>query len=248
VSRPEPPRIYRRIVAVCRPLMRAMTSPRRWRGSEHLPDGPFVVVANHISVFDPFTLLHFLVDHDVYPSVLVKASLWRYPVIGSLLTRVGAVPVHRGSADASGALVAAQTALSQGFAVMLYPEGTTTLDPQEWPMRAKTGAARLALLTGAPVIPVALWGAQRVIPSRGRVGFWPIPRKPVDVVAGPPVDLDDLRERADDPAAWVEATDRMMDRITGQLAQVRGETPPAERFVREPHVDRPRRRLLSRRR
>lgn len=228
VPRPTPPLVYRVVVVLARPVMCLITRPRRWRGAEHLPDGPFIVVANHVSVLDPFTLLHFLVDHGVYPSILAKSSLWRYPVLSWVLRKVRAVPVHRGTADASGALVAAESALARGDAVLLFPEGTTTREPGDWPMPAKTGAARLALRTRATVIPVAQWGAQRVIPSQGR-GFHPFPPKPVDVVAGPPIDLDDLVDRADDPAAWEEATERIMARVTDQLAEIRGERPPARR-------------------
>lgn len=231
-ARPRPPWVFRAVVAVLRPPMCLITRPRRWRGAEHLPEGPFIVVANHLSVFDPFTLLHFLVEHDVHPCVLAKASLWRYPVVGWVLRQVQAVPVHRNTPSAQGSLEAARIALEAGYAVMLFPEGTTTLDPQTWPMRAKTGAARLALRTGATVIPIAQWGAQRVIPNRGRKGFRPFPPATVDVLAGPPVELGDLRARPDDPAAWEEATARIMARITDQLAQIRGETPPAVPFDR----------------
>jgi len=236
VTRPTPPWVYRAVVALLRPPMCLITRPRRWRGAEHLPDGPFIAVANHISVLDPFTTLHFLVDHGVYPSVLAKASLWRVPVVRWVVRRAGAVPVHRESAQASGALVEAEAALAAGYAVLVFPEGTTTQDPHDWPMAAKSGAARLALRTGATVVPVAQWGAQRVIPNRGHVAFRPFPAKPSEVVAGPPVDLADLLDRADDPAAWAIATSRMMTRITGQLAEIRGEDPPAEPFVRQPRL------------
>lgn len=235
MSRPTPPWVFRAVVVILRPLVSLITRPRRWRGAEHLPDGPFIVVANHVSTFDPFTLVHFLVDHGVYPCVLAKESLWRYPVVGWVVREVRAVPVHRETAGASGALEAAETALAAGYAVMLYPEGTTTQDPEIWPMVAKTGAARLALRTGATVVPVAQWGAQRVIPPNGK-GFRPFPPKPSDVVAGPPVDLSDLLDRADDPVAWKEATARIMGRITSMLAEIRGEEPPAVPFVRRPHV------------
>lgn len=226
MNRPTPSRVYRAAVAILRPLVSMITRPRRWRGAEHLPDGPFVVVANHLSVFDPMTLLHFLVEHDVYPCIVAKESLWRVPVLGWVLRRVDAVPVHRGTSTAGGALDAAETALRRGYAVLLYPEGTTTTDPDDWPMPAKTGAARLALRTGAAVIPIAQWGAQRVIPNRGK-GFHPFPPQPSDVLVGPPVELADLLDRHDDPAAWREATERIMGRITAQLAEIRGEQPPS---------------------
>lgn len=187
-----------------------------------------IVVANHLSVFDPLTLLHFLVDHGVYPVILAKSSLWRHAPMRWLMTRVGAIPVERGTAAAGSAIVAAGRALEAGHAVMLYPEGTTTRDPDLWPMAAKTGAARLALTSRVPVIPVAQWGAHRVIgPSADT--FRPWPPVPSDVVAGPPVDLEDLAGRELDPAAWQEATERIMAQITDQLAAIRGDEPPRPR-------------------
>lgn len=236
-GRPKPPWVFRAIVTTLRPLMRLITRPRRWRGAEHLPDGPFIVVANHLSSFDPFTMIHFLVDHGVWPCVMAKESLWRYPVVGWVMRQVKAVPVHRETAGARGALADAEAALAGGYAVLVYPEGTTTQDPDLWPMKAKTGVARLALRTGATVVPVTQWGAQNVIPATG-TGFRPFPPTSSDVVAGAPVDLRDLLGRADEPEAWVEATTRMMSRLTDQLAQIRSEEPPETPFVRRPHVPR----------
>lgn len=200
--------------------MRLLTRPRRWRGAAHLPDGPFLIVANHLSVFDPFPVLHFLVEHDVYPCVLAKASLWRVPGLGWLLRQIRAVPVHRNSAVAVEALHEGEAALADGYAVLLFPEGTTTTDPDLWPIPAKTGAARMALRTGVAVIPLAHWGAQQVIPNRGGA-FRPLPPKAVDVVVGPPIDLDDLRDRPDDPHAWAQASNRIMERLREQLEQIR---------------------------
>lgn len=236
-GRPKPPWVFRAVVTLLRPPMWLITRPRRWRGAEHLPDGPFIAVANHISVFDPFTLIHYLVNHGVWPCAMAKESLWRYPIVGWVVRQVKAVPVHRETAGAGGALADAEAALAAGYAVLIFPEGTTTQDPETWPMKAKSGAARLALRTGATVVPIAQWGAQRVIPTSA-TGFWPFPPKPVDVVAGTPVDLSDLLDRAEEPAAWEETTNRIMSRITDLLAGIRGEIPPDVPFVRRPHLPR----------
>ncbi len=82
----------------------------------------------------------------------------------------------------------AEKALAEGAAVIFYPEGTATRDPDLWPMVAKTGVARLALATGAPVIPVAHWGTQDVLPYGSKKPRL-FPRKTVRTVAGKPVDL-----------------------------------------------------------
>ena len=108
---------------------------------------------------------------------------------------------------------------------MVYPEGTITRDPGLWPMTGKTGAARIALETGAPVIPVAQWGAQEVIAPYSKE-FRILPRKTMHVTAGPPVDLDDLRGRALDATTLREATERIMAAITALLEEIRGETAP----------------------
>jgi 1-acyl-sn-glycerol-3-phosphate acyltransferase len=229
--RPPPPRLFRAAVAALRPAMLAITR-RDWHGSEHLPEGPCIVAANHLSMFDPLCVGHYLVDHGLYPRAMAKASLFRAPVVGRLMRGAGAIPVERGSSTCD-ALGAAAAALTEGWAVLVFPEGTTTQDPDVWPMRAKTGAARLALRTGVPVVPLAQWGAQQVVPTFG-YGFRPFPPARSSVLAGPAVDLDDLRDDPEDPAAWTEATERIMRRITEQLAVIRGERPPAQPWVGRP--------------
>jgi 1-acyl-sn-glycerol-3-phosphate acyltransferase len=140
-------------------------------------------------------------------------------------------------------------AVNKGEVVVVYPEGTITRDPGLWPMAGRTGAARIALSTGAPVIPVAQWGANHILAPYAR---WPhlLPRKTITMKAGDPVDLDDLRARPLTAETLREATDRIMDVVTALLADIREEKPPAVRFdprtagVREignPNVD-PRRR------
>ena len=82
--------------------------------------------------------------------------------------------MYRGRGDAGLVLKAAEQALARGCCVIVYPEGTATRDPDLWPMVGKTGAARLALTTGAPVIPIAHWGAQEILPLRDQEAA-PIP-------------------------------------------------------------------------
>ena len=122
-------------------------------------------------------------------------------------------------------------AVHQGRAVVIYPEGTITRDPDLWPMAGKTGAARIALRTGCPVVPIGQWGAQELM--YGPQIHFPklLPRKTLRLLVGDPVDLDDLREQPVSAATLAEATDRIMDAITGLVAELRQEPPPAERFV-----------------
>ena len=133
------------------------------------------------------------------------------------------------------ALRGVRAALEEGLPIAIMPEGTLTRDPDLWPMKARPGVGRLALSSGAPVIPIAQWGAQGLL---GRYARRPgnIFRRPVQhVQAGPPVDLSDLLDRPDDPRAHTEATRRVMAAITTMLADIRGEEPPAEPFDMAKH-------------
>ncbi|WP_345039891.1 lysophospholipid acyltransferase family protein [Georgenia daeguensis] len=221
--------VYRFLVSLLRPAMTLMTR-RTWRGGEHLPAvGGFVAVANHASNMDPLTVAHFLYDHGAAPKFLAKSSLFEVPVLGRLLAAADQIPVYRGTARAGDSLVAAEKAVRRGECVVIFPEGTFTRDPDLWPMTARTGAARLALSTRVPVIPVTQWGAHRIMP-RYTARFRPFPRTPVTVVAGPPVGLEDLYGRPVDQEVLREATTRIMAALTAQLAEIRGERPPARPY------------------
>lgn len=222
-------RTYRAVAHVVRPTMRAITVTD-WRGADNLPaSGGFVAVANHVTELDPLTFAHYLWDHGHVPRILAKDSLFRVPVVGPVLRGTGQIPVSRGSAKAGESLEAGVRAVEAGECVAVFPEGTLTRDPDLWPMVGKTGVARLALATSAPVIPIGQWGAHRVLAPYGKVPH-PFPRKKVTVIAGPPVSLDDLRERPVDAATLREATDRIMAAITALVEQARGQSAPAVRF------------------
>ncbi|WP_199425112.1 lysophospholipid acyltransferase family protein [Actinotalea solisilvae] len=223
-------RAYRNIARVVRPLLLAITA-RDWRGTENLRhEGGFIAAANHMTNVDPLTFAHFLYDNGIAPKILAKASLFSVPVVGSLLRASGQIPVHRNTVDAGRSLAAAIEALADGECVAVFPEGTLTREPDLWPMAGKTGVARLALTTRAPVVPIAQWGPQDLLGRYSKV-LKPFPRKRITVVAGPPVDLSDLYGRPQDSAVLREATERVMAAITALLEEVRGESAPAERFV-----------------
>lgn len=227
-------RSYRLAVAVVRPLLMLLTR-REWRGAENLPrSGGFVACANHISHVDPLTFGQFLLDNGHPPYFLAKESLFTIPVVGRVIRGAGQIPVHRGSADAAAALASAASAVDEGKCIAMYPEGTLTRDPGLWPMMAKSGAARLALETGCPVVPVAQWGPQAMMsPYSARLKL--LPRKVIRIVAGPPVDLDDLRSRAVDAEVLAEASERIMVAITELLRPLRAGEPPAQRFDPRKH-------------
>lgn len=220
---------YRLTLLVCLPLLRLVTR-RDWRGTEHLPrSGGVVAVTVHASNLDPLTFGHFIHGNGRVMRFLAKASLFRLPGLGALLRSARQIPVHRNTGDAADAYRSAVAAVRAGQLVAVFPEGTLTRDPDMWPMRGKTGAARIALETGAPVIPIGQWGAHRVLPRYSK-RIHPFPPKTVHVWAGPPVDLDDLRGRDVDADVLREATDRIMAALVSIVAEQRGETPPTTLF------------------
>lgn len=222
---------YRFIVGIVKPLLNISTK-REWRGAEHVPaQGPCIIVPNHTSYFDPLAVGHFLlVAAKRHPRYLGKREIVEMPVLGKLFQAAGQIPVHRNTTNAVNAYKDAITALEHGHCIAIYPEGTTTLDPDNWPMMGKTGAARLALTTGAPLIPIAQWGPEQVMPNEDGFAFRILPRKTMHVHAGEAVNIDDLRGKPITSELLAEATERIMLAITMLLAEIRGEMPPAERY------------------
>lgn len=228
------PFAYRLAVAIVRPLMLLLTK-RDWRGWEHFPaNGGFVVAPNHVSHLDPLAFAHYLYDSGHPPFFLGKEAVFRVPVVGAILRGAQQIPVYRNTGRAADAFRAAVGAVESGKCVGVYPEGTLTRDPGLWPMVGKTGAARIALTTRCPVIPVAQWGPQEILaPYSKRPHLFP--RKTMHVLAGPPVDLSDLHDHPLDAAVLREATARIMAAITALLVELRGEPAPAERFDSRKH-------------
>jgi 1-acyl-sn-glycerol-3-phosphate acyltransferase len=219
---------YRFAAGVLRPILFAITK-RDWQGWEHIPkSGGVIVATNHTSYADPFVFAHYLFDSGRSPRFIGKAEVFRIPFFGRLLLGAGQIPVQRESAQAREAMANAIDAVNFGELLAIYPEGTLTHDPDIWPMVAKTGVARIALATGAPVIPVAQWGSHKIIPLYG-FGLHLWPRTQVHVHAGPPVDLSRWQGR-DDQEALIGATAAIMKAITDLLATIRGEEPPLEPY------------------
>jgi 1-acyl-sn-glycerol-3-phosphate acyltransferase len=214
---------------VVRPILNAIAK-RDWKGSENLPKtGGAIVVCNHISYVDPLLFTHFLYDNGRAPRYLGKASLFKLPIIGRVLLGAGQIPVERESAVASQSLSHAIAFIKSGHLLGVYPEGTLTRDPNYWPMKAKTGIARLAILTKAPVIPCAQWGAQRILPAYSKK-IKLFPRSKVKVVAGKPLDFSRWYGKEEDPVALEEATAYVMGAITKLLEDLRNEKAPEDIF------------------
>lgn len=220
---------YRMAEASAWPWLMAMTR-RDWRGQDNLGfhgDG-IIVCPNHISWFDPLVVAHFLHDSGRPPRFVAKQSVFEVPIFGQWIGAAGQIPLDRGS-DPTEALASAEAAVRSGECLVIYPEGTLTRDPNLWPMTGKTGAVRLSLQTGAPVIPVAQWGPQEVMwPYKKE--FNAFPPKLMQVRAGDPITFDDLRGKPVTAALLKKGTARVMAAITDMLADMRGETPPAKPF------------------
>jgi 1-acyl-sn-glycerol-3-phosphate acyltransferase len=218
---------WRVVAAIAIPLFEFF-GRYRMRGLDNIPKrGAFVIAPNHVSNFDPLAVAYLVWRGGRVPRFLAKASVFRVPLLGWLLRFTGQIPVERSGGGAD-PLAAAGRLISDELAVIVYPEGTLTRDPGEWPMRGKIGAVRLALEHGIPLIPMAHFGAQQIMPRYGgRLRFFP--RKDVEMLVGPPLDLTPWAGRRD-ARALNEATSALMNEIARLLGELRGETPPPERW------------------
>jgi 1-acyl-sn-glycerol-3-phosphate acyltransferase len=226
VHRDYSPTLRRTTVVTFRPPLRALLK-RDWHGQEHIPSqGGVIVAANHLSYADWAAMALFVHQAGRYPAFLIKSSAFNVPMIGPFLHAAGQFPVNRGTTDAALVLKDAERALAQGECLIFYPEGTATRDPALWPMVPKTGVARLALATGAPVIPVACWGTQDILPYGSKRPHL-LPRHLVRMLAGPAVDLSAYAGQPLTRDVLRGAANAVMADITGLLAQLRDGSPPA---------------------
>ncbi|WP_424211590.1 lysophospholipid acyltransferase family protein [Streptomyces sp. BI20] len=218
---------YRLAAVIAKPPL-VVLFRRDWRGTEHIPtDGGFITAVNHNSYLDPLSYAHYQYNTGRVPRFLAKAGLFKGAFVGAILRGTGQIPVYRETTNALDAFRAAVNAIENGECVAFYPEGTLTRDPDQWPMAGKTGVARVALLTKAPVIPVAQWGANLAMPPYAKENKLNLfPRKTLTVLAGPPVDLSRFHDLEPTPEVLREATEAIMAAITALLEELRGEKAP----------------------
>ncbi len=203
----------------------------RQRAAAALPDGAVIVVANHTSYADGLLLALLARRMGRSLRMLATAGVFRIPLIGRLARSVGFIPVRRDSSNPAVALEPALDALAMGEAIGLLPAGRITRGPDQWPERAKTGVVRLAVRSGAPVVPVAMVGAHRVIARRrllSRTMLNVLLRPQVSVRVGEPVDVAAMLDVAElDDADRIRAvTDTVMAEVVDLVAQVRREAAP----------------------
>jgi 1-acyl-sn-glycerol-3-phosphate acyltransferase len=228
----EPASRFYRFVAIAAHIIFTPVGRRLYEGSEKLPrSGGILVVSNHVSRFDPVPLAEFVIWSGRWPRFLAKESLFRRKLTGWVMRLTGSVPVDRDSPRAADVLIPAAAKLRDGQAVVMFPEGTESRDPEVWPMAARTGAARLALTTGVPVIPVAQWGVQKVVPPVPQVAR-DLRNRRFQFVCGDPIDLSEFAGLELTREVLDLATTRIMDVLTAMLAEIRQEAPPAGRYDR----------------
>ena len=221
---------FRIVASIVIPTFR-FSARYHWHGPNRLPaEGAFVLAPNHFTNIDPLVVGTAVYISKRAPRFLAKASLFTVPVVGKLMSGMGQIPVERsGRTRLSDPLGGGRSLVEQGGAIIVYPEGTLTRDPDLWPMRGKTGAVRIALENDVPIIPMAHWGTQRIMPRYAKkLRLFPPSR--VDVIVGDPVDLSAYRGRPLDQKTLFEATELVMQRITALLEELRGEQAPATRW------------------
>jgi len=214
--------VYHFVVWVLRPLL-AIGFRWRFQGLDNVPrKGPAIFACNHISYFDPLCQGLLLVKRRRRIRYFAKAELWRNPFLRFILKGAHQIPVERGSGE-MGPVEGAVAALRNGDGVVIYPEATITTNLDLSPMRGKTGVARVALTSGAPVVPVAVWGSQWVSPkgrSRGR-RLW----RMIFVKAGPAMTFEEFNGRENDPEALHEVVDRIMSELERMVRELQKDYP-----------------------
>lgn len=200
MAAPRPSKTYLLVGLLSRPVVRYVFRLRA-RGLGNVPqEGGCVLAANHVSNLDPWAI-----GMPLFPRrflrFMAKSELYWFP-LGALISRGGAFPVRRGEGDAE-AIETATRLCREGNVVVMFPEGTRRKKGlrKKWEPRPHTGAARIALEAGVPLVPAAISGTDRI----ARLG-------PLRVTYGAPIPLDDV-DRGDLRAAAHEATERLMAEI-----------------------------------
>ena len=196
----------------------------RWNieGIENLPrKGSALLAINHISYLDPLAAAYVVDKANRVPRFLAKSDLFEDKRIAWILRGAKQIEVRRGTADAPMALDNAFAALRKSELIVIFPEGTITDDPELKPLPAKRGAARLALGSGAPLIPCAVWGTQNIWPKGFAKNWWP-PRQDILVRIGEPMEV------AGDPSSpedWARVSEALTEAIEALVASLRPAIP-----------------------
>lgn len=203
----------------------------RWtiEGLDNIPsEGPAILAFNHIAFLDPFAAAYVVDKRGRRPRFLAKSEIFQDKRVAWILRGAKQIEVRRGTKEAPMALDHAFDALRAGEVIVVFPEGTITDDPDLNPMEAKTGAARLALGSEAPLIPCAVWGTQNVWPKGYAKHWWP-PGQNILVRIGTPMTV----TGSDSPEAWRAASHALIDEISVLVASLRPAVPDQRRSKRK---------------
>jgi 1-acyl-sn-glycerol-3-phosphate acyltransferase len=197
----------------------------RWRFErlDRIPAaGPALIACNHASYLDPLVNAYAVVRARRRPRFLAKEDLFRAPGIRWAMQGTGQILVARGTGDQS-PLRNAEKALRAGEVVLIYPEGTVTKRADGLPMEGKTGAVRLALAAGVPIIPMVSWGSSPVWQKSGPGSLRP--GRPVWVRVGAPMDLAASGVDVDDHDGVRRLTETLMATLTHEVETLRRSYP-----------------------
>lgn len=205
-------------------------------GMENLPkSGGYVLAANHVTTVDALAVAYMMYFRlHRAPHFLAKEGLFKTPIVGPVLLAVGQIPVFRGQRKNTDPMEAAYKVLRAGHVIGIFPEGTLTRDPDLWPMRGRTGAIRLAIETGVPIVPVGQWGTEKVMETYSSK-LKPKPWHKVNIIIGKPIDVSAYVAKKNSTEELVLLTEKVMNEITKLVEQLRGEKAPAKRFVPSEH-------------
>jgi 1-acyl-sn-glycerol-3-phosphate acyltransferase len=205
-------------------------------GKENLPkDTGYVLAANHVTTVDALAvafMMFFKLGRA--PHFLAKEGLFKTPIVGPVLLACGQIPVFRSGRGNSDPMESAYKVLRAGHVIGIFPEGSLTREPNQWPMRARTGAIRLALETGVPIVPMAQWGTEVVMDTYSSK-ILPKPWHTVNMVIGKPLDLSKYDGKKLGVEEMVAISDELMVEITKLVEGLRGEKAPTKRFVPSEH-------------
>lgn len=211
--------------AVVKPWLRAWVT-LHIEGLDNIPTrGPAILAVNHIAYLDPLVVAYAIDSIGRRARFLAKSELFADRRIGWILRGAGQIEVRRGTRDAPMALDQAVAALERGEIVVVFPEGTVTTDPQLNPRPAKSGLARLALKTRAPLIPGAVWGTANIWPKGYQKRWWP-PRQDVLVRFGEPLEVSGDSQS---PSDWRRVGQEVMEAVEVLLASLRLAVPDRRR-------------------
>lgn len=222
---------WRIIAGIIVPIFSLMVRLRIRKNSRLPSEGPFIISPNHYSEIDPIVMGVAVWKLGRIPRFLAKASLFRVPLLGWLMSFSGQIPVERKAGPSAGdSLKKLRGLMLEREGVIVYPEGTLTKDPEMWPMEGKSGAIRLALEENIPIYPAAHWGTQNWM-GRYAKKIRLFPRTQIEVLVGEPFDLTRYREKTLSSDLLREATYELMNEISRLVGKLRNQKPPEKLFA-----------------